>query len=78
MNLIKEITQKSTDESLDLSKRDIRTKLKRFINEGIPNLICKGRDQLIKQKLLSEDQNLALDLLQTEEKDSGLTFTRLC
>lgn len=70
----KEITQKAASEALRLSERQVRTKYKRFKQEGIAGLAHKNRGRPSSRAWPEREKEKVLTIIKTEWHDFGPTF----
>lgn len=71
----KEITQAEAAKIIGLSDRQIRSKLKRYIQEGLDGLIHRNRGLESKRKWKDSEKQLTIKLLKSTWQDFGPTFT---
>jgi transposase len=71
----KEITQAEAAKAMGISARWVRTKLKRYIQEGLDGLIHKNRGKESKKKWKASERQLTIDLLKSTWQGFGPTFT---
>lgn len=72
----KEITQVEAAKIMGISDRQVRSRLKRYIKEGLDGLIHKNRGKESKRKWKASEQQLTIDLLKSTWHGFGPTFTR--
>ncbi len=70
----KEINQAQASKILKITKRQVRNKLKRYINDGVSGLIHKNRGRTSTRKWDPTKEKLAIDLLKSEWKGFGPKF----
>ncbi|MDR3550756.1 MAG: ISNCY family transposase [Candidatus Babeliales bacterium] len=70
-----DITQSIAAQMLEMSDRQVRSKLKRYKDAGAKGLVHKSRGKRSPHKWKPEQKALALDLLRSEWKGFGPTFT---
>ena len=73
--LRKDITQAIAAQILEMSERQVRSKLKRYKTSGAKGLVHKSRGKPSSRKWDPKYEALALDLLRSEWKGFGPTFT---
>lgn len=71
----KEITQKEAAVRLNLTERWVRKKIKRYKNEGDVGLVHKSRGRESEKRWNEGERTFALDLLKSEWKEFGPTFS---
>lgn len=72
----KEITQVEAAKIIGISDRQVRTRFKRYIKEGLDGIVHKNRGKESKRKWKDSERKLTIDLLKSDWQGFGPTFTR--